>query len=407
MIKLFSDIQDIKVSEKSLYKIIYQHGPITKSGIIEYLPSSLTTISRFIDSLEKTGMIRATNQETAGGRNPVEYSINPTACYAFGAYVAADVYGIGLCDIAGNVIEKTSHLFQKQTTPSDVAGFLAQFIRETTDRHQFDQERIIGIGIGVEGPILKEKGIIYHPYHLTEPGWELVPIKDLLEMKTGLRTWLGTIVELALLRELMYGSRKNCQSAAYFRIDKGIGGAFYSRGVSHIGKDDLVCQVGHMVIDVQGQPCICGRQGCLETYASIDAIVAGMQTIRPELSELDIVEKPADMEHIWEQAPQLQAIEALQYADDADVQQFFDTLTRAFVTAIVNFLYIAKPEILFLTGRTFTHLPTVVDRVVESIKQEYERYFARELHVIQSELQDDVLIQGSSFPVFNNYIQYP
>ena len=406
MIKLFSEIQDVKVSEKSIYKIIYQYGPITKNGILNHFQSSLTTISRFIDNLEKNGLIQIDNKATAGGRNPIEYAINPDAYYSFGAYISADVYGIGLCDIAGNIVDKTNCLFHKKTTPAEVADFFAQFVSHVVTNYNLDTEKILGIGVSVEGPILKEKGILYHPYHLTGPGWELVPIKDLIEMKTGYTTRLDCIVETALLSELVFGPHKGCPSAAYLRIDKGIGCAIYLNGALGIGSEDFAYSLGHSVIDFKGKPCFCGRRGCLETYGSMDAIVAGIHTIKPEIHDQTVADEPCGGDKIWECSPILRSVETYQSSDDPQLKVYFDELVEAFAIAISNFLYFTRPHTVFLTGRTVQQLPFVFERVIERIQQEYHRNPVEESQLIRSDLNDELIIKGSSFLVFNNYLQY-
>jgi predicted NBD/HSP70 family sugar kinase len=405
VLRLFSEIPDVKVSEKSIYKIIYQYGPITKNGILTHLHSSLTTISRFIDSLEKNDLIRIHNQETAGGRNPVEYVINPTACYAFGAYISADVYGIGLCDIAGNIVEKTSFLFQEPLTPSEIADVWAQFVTRVIAEQQVDPEKIAGIGVSVEGPILKEKGIIYHSYHLSGPGWDLVPIKDLVEMKTGYPTWVDCIVETALLSELVYGPHTGCSSAAYLRIDKGIGCAIYLNGVLGIGREDFAYSLGHSVIDFKGRPCFCGRRGCLETYGSMDAIVADIKAIKPEI-DVAAAETTLSESEVWDYSPILRPVEACQFSHDPPLQHYFEELVEVFAVAISNFLYFTRPRVLFLTGRTVNQLSGVFEQVIERIQQEYHRNPAEELQFADSELNDTLVIKGSSFVVFNNYLQF-
>lgn len=403
MIQLFSEVPDVKVTERLIYKIIHQHGPLTKNTMLQHVPSSLPTVSRLVDSLEKKGLIQINNKETAGGRNAAEYVINPAAGYAFGAYICSEAYGIGICDIAGNIHEKTARLFQKTTMPSDVVEFFAEFINRMSPQYQDETQSISGIGVAGIGPILKPKGMIYYPHHLSLPGWETVPIKDLIEMKTKYPTWLDSLTEVALLGELVYGPHKEYTNAAYLWLDRGIGSAIYSKGVLGIGSEDFSSSVGHTVIDFQGKLCVCGKRGCLETYASMDAIVEAIQSFKPELSQIDTT--PCE-ESIWHCSPKLQAIAQYQESDDPRLQMYFETLTRALTAAISNFLYLSRPTTLFLAGRTVQHFPALIAQVLERLRQEYDRNFAKDLQVTPSKLTDELLIQGASFLVFNNYIHY-
>ena len=403
MIRLLSETPDVKVTERLIYKIIHQHGPLTKNDLLQHVPSSLPTVARLVDSLEKNGLIQVGNKETARGRNAAEYVINPTAGYAFGTYIGSDAYGIGICDLSGHIHEKTMRLFQKNTTASEVVDFFASFASRTIERRHIDDEHIAGVGVAGLGPILKQKGMIYHPHHLSLPGWETVPIKDLIEVQTSYPTWIDSITEVALLGELVYGPYKEYTNAAYLWLDRGIGSAIYSKGVLGVGHEDFSSSVGHTVIDFQGKPCVCGKRGCLETYASIDAIVAAMQALKPEIGQHTA--KPCE-DNIWRCSPELEAIAQYQHSDDPQVNAYFEIIMQALTAAFSNFLHLSRPTTLFLAGRTVRYFPKLISQVLELLQQESELRLVKNLQCITSELSDDLLIQGASFLVFNNYIQY-
>ena len=312
---------------------------------------------------------------------------------------------MGLCDIAGNILEKISLPLDETIKPSEVADVWAQFARRVIAEQGVDTEKIAGIGVSVEGPILKQKGIIYHPYHLSGSGWDLVPIKDLIEMKTGYTTWLDCIVEAALLSELVYGPHKGCPSAAYLRIDKGIGCAIYLNGAPGIGREDFAYSLGHSVIDFKGKPCFCGRRGCLETYGSMDAIVAGIKAIISEI-DLSAADATGDEDEIWESSAILRPVESCQFSDDPRLKHYFEELAEVFAAAISNFLYFTRPRLLFLTGRTVKQLSGVFEKVIERIQQEYRRNPAEDLQIVESDLNDSLVIKGSSFVAFNKYLQF-
>jgi predicted NBD/HSP70 family sugar kinase len=308
--------------------------------------------------------------------------------------------------MSGNIIEKTAHLFDETTTPAEVAEFFNQFIDRIFSQYQLDPEKVPGIGVSVEGPILREKGIIYHPYHLPKPGWDMVPFRDLLELKTGHAVWLDCIVESALMGELVYGQHKGCTRAAYLRIDKGIGCAVYSHGAFGAGNEDFGNSLGHSVIDFQGSPCVCGRKGCLETYASMDSIVAGLQRIKPDIEIHMENAEYTDERQVWEYASLLQPIEPYQSSVEPEILHYFEKLAEVFAAAILNFLYFTRPRVLFLAGRTVKQLPAMFENVIGQIQRHYDQNFMQNIQVVQSELDDVQIIKGASFLVINNYIEY-
>lgn len=406
MLRFFSDIQDLKIIEKLLYKLVHQYGPVTKNDVLTHVGSSLTTVSRIIDSLTQKGFIQIENKEVAGGRTPSKYVVTPDACYSFGAYIGREICGIGLCDIAGNILEKTETFLEKTTTPVEVAEFFAQFIQTALSKYPIVKEKIPGLGVAVAGPILKDKGMMYYPHYMVPNGWDIVSIRDLLEMKTGYSVWIDTLTEILLLNELVYGQHKGCPNLAYFWIDQGVGGAFYSNGTFGMRNQDMSSSVGHMVIDFKGnRPCMCGRNGCLQTYLSVEAILSGIRAIKPK-REISVDQAEYTPEQWWDFRPELRSVEHYQYSQEPELQRFFQEISEAFSVATFNFLHLTRPEILFWGGRIAKQLPSVFEPALEKIQTEYARRFEQELRCVQSHVTGDMLIAGAGFLVFDNYIQY-
>ena len=249
MLREFSEkTKEIKISEKAVYRIIYQYGPVTKTEIANQLDSSLTTVSRFIDTLSDKKLISEINKKEISGRKAFKYIIDPNSGFAFGAFITSDLYGISICSIGGEIIDSVEFPLTQDVKPHDVADTFASYINETSQKYIDNKNSIMGCGIAAMGPIIKSKGIIFHPYHFKSPDWNFVSIKDLIEFKTGVDTWVDNITQTALLSEIIYGNYKDLSSAAYISMDRGIGCAIYSQGILGLGSGDTnISNIGHKI----------------------------------------------------------------------------------------------------------------------------------------------------------------
>ncbi len=138
----------------------------------------------------------------------------------------------------------------------------------------------------------------------------------------------------------------------------------------------------------------------------MDSIVNGLCLIRPELKGRMELTREMNEEEVWEYSPLLRLIKPFQDSDEYDVACYFEKLIEVFSSAILNFLYFTRPQLLFLAGRTVQQLPSVFNAVVENIRQKYDLNFMKNIQCIRSQLDDTLVIQGASFLVINNYIEY-
>ncbi|MEW6178997.1 MAG: ROK family protein [Chloroflexota bacterium] len=143
---------------------------------------------------------------------------------------------------------------------------------------------VSGIGIGVPGVLDLEKGeTIFLP---NLPGtWPHVPLRDVLQERTGLPVALLNDVRSITFGEWRFGAGQGVDTVAVLAIGTGIGGGLVINGQLHLGIGGTAGELGHMVIDFNGPRCGCGNYGCLEAFASGPAIAAmGMKAVAQGLT---------------------------------------------------------------------------------------------------------------------------
>lgn len=126
------------------------------------------------------------------------------------------------------------------------------------------------IGVGVPGISNSEMGILFSSPHL--PGWQDVPLRDIIEERLGQRTFLANDANAGALGELYFGAAQGVSNFIYVTISTGIGGGIVIGGKLYSGVAGVAGEVGHMTIDDSGPTCDCGNKGCWETLASGTAL---------------------------------------------------------------------------------------------------------------------------------------
>lgn len=126
------------------------------------------------------------------------------------------------------------------------------------------RQDVTAVGAGVAG--LVSNGVVRFSPNL--PGALELPVAALLSEAVGLPVALENDATAALAGEHACGAAHGADDVALVALGTGIGGAFVLGGSLYRGAGGFAGEIGHMVVDVGGVPCPCGRRGCWERYAS-------------------------------------------------------------------------------------------------------------------------------------------
>ncbi|TDD19169.1 ROK family protein [Nonomuraea diastatica] len=128
----------------------------------------------------------------------------------------------------------------------------------------------LATGVAVPGLVDEKAGVASRAANL---GWRDAPISAMLGERLGIPVALGHDVRAGGLAENVYGAGAHARNFLFLAIGTGIAGAMILEGRPYGGACGHAGEAGHIPVRPDGEPCVCGRRGCLETYASAASIV--------------------------------------------------------------------------------------------------------------------------------------
>jgi glucokinase len=144
-----------------------------------------------------------------------------------------------------------------------------------------------GVGLGVAGLVDADRSRVYFAPNLR---WSQVPVRALLEASTGLPVVVENDGNVAAWGEFRFGAGKGVKDLTLVTVGTGIGGGIVINGALFRGAHGVAGEIGHINAVPDGRPCGCGRNGCLEQYASGNALVREARLLaaerRPEANAL-------------------------------------------------------------------------------------------------------------------------
>ncbi len=154
--------------------------------------------------------------------------------------------------------------------PMPVINRLFSAIDHLLGHNNMELSEVDSISIAAAGAIDSDKGVITLSPNL--PGWRNIPLRDLVQKKYRINTFLVNDASAAALGEHYFGAGRGISNQILLTVGTGIGGGIIINGELYRGYCGSAGEIGHMTIDANGPKCACGNVGCLEMLASGTAI---------------------------------------------------------------------------------------------------------------------------------------
>jgi glucokinase len=147
--------------------------------------------------------------------------------------------------------------------PPDVAAEMEAALRDAAKAAEIDPSALAGVGVGSPGTI--DRGNVTSARNL--PGWNgTFPLAATLEDALGCVVKVGNDVQVATDAEFKLGAGRLYSSLLGVFWGTGVGGGLILDGKPWTGRG-AAGEIGHVVVEIDGARCTCGRRGCMEAYA--------------------------------------------------------------------------------------------------------------------------------------------
>jgi glucokinase-like ROK family protein len=259
-------------AEAEILRALRKQGRISRSEVSQVTGWSKAKASQEIRSLVDRGLLIEVGEGASqGGRRPQLLRVNPHLGYIVGIDIGATSLELALADVTGQIVQTCSDTADVRNRPQDVLGRCIELVSQMCDAQSVPTHEILGIGIGVPGPVDFARGLLVAPPLMM--GWENFPIRSFFnEAFPSAFVVVDNDVNIMALGEQRAGDGAGIDHFIYVKIGTGIGAGIISNGKIHRGSDGCAGDIGHICVDKQGPVCRCGNRGCLEAMAAGPAI---------------------------------------------------------------------------------------------------------------------------------------
>lgn len=294
-----------------------------------------------------------------------------------GIDVGGSHIGLGIVDTNGNLIlkEEKDYVLHEKDMSNIVINTIKELVRQVLEEKKIRIQEIESIGIALPGTI--SNGVVIKAENL---GIQNLKIVEELKKDFNIPIYLENDAKCAAIAEKKYGSLKQYDDALFLIIGTGVGGAAFLRGELLKPKRYSGFEVGHMVIQKDGEGCNCGRKGCFEAYASMKRL---KQKIKQEFN-LESIDGKLIKEFM------------LKNKNDEKLNNILDTYTEYLSIGIANLINIIEPEAISIGGSFAHYKEILLNRLENKLLEKNELYNKENLpKIVLAELKNDAGIIGA------------
>ncbi|MDM0033037.1 ROK family protein [Variovorax sp. J22P271] len=242
----------------------------SRHGMAEQLGFSKSKANALIAGLVEQGLLaEAGLQRSSGGRRPENLQLHAGLGVVVGIDIGATSVDVAVLGPDLAVLAHHGEPADVREGPGVVLARVRVLVRELLSRAGFEPRHVIGIGIGVPGPVNFEIGQLVNPPLM--PAWDSFSIRDYLREEYAAPVFVDNDVNLMALGEL-WRLRRSLTNFLVIKVGTGIGCGIVCHGEVYRGAAGSAGDVGHICVDQEGPRCHCGNLGCVEVMAAGPAI---------------------------------------------------------------------------------------------------------------------------------------
>lgn len=295
----------------------------------------------------------------------------------------------GIVDENYKVITKAKVKTNSNRPAEEIVDDMAKVCLEACDNAGISIKDIAACGVGSPGAINPIDGVVVTANNL---GFKNLPLAQMLKERTGVDFYIENDANAAAYGEFLAGSGKGTKNCVAVTLGTGVGGGIIIDGKLFSGSNYAGGELGHTVINVDGEACTCGRKGCWETYASATALIRQTKAAM-EKNKDSVMWKLADgsLDNVNGRI----AFDGMRQGDKA-AKEVVDTYIKYVAVGVANIINVFQPETVCIGGGISGEKETLVAPIREFVEKEVYTAMGKPCNIVVAGLGNDAGIIGAA-----------
>lgn len=285
---------------------------------------------------------------------------------------------VALLDLDNKIRDKKILSTRSFSKKESLISAIIDSINRILIYNKLNKTHILGIGLGLPGPINVKQGIVHFLPNI--PGWKEVNLKDILEQRLKLPVFMDNDAKLMSLAESKIGAAKGFKNVVCLTLGTGVGGGIIIDRALYRGSTFASGEIGHIPINEIGPRCNCGGIACLEAYIGNNRILKEAR----QLFGRDI---------------SLEELSSLAKKRHKKALRLWSKVARHLGIGLVGIVNLLNPDAIVIGGGVAGAGSILFDKVRETIRRQAMAVQAKHVKVIKAKLGNDAGLIGAAILV--------
>jgi predicted NBD/HSP70 family sugar kinase len=270
------------INQFNILNTIRKAGAISRVEIAQITGQSRASVTNITADLIGQGLIyeKAMKDSVQRGRRRVLLTLNPEAAYVAGVKLSELRISCAVTDMQADVKSAVNLPVRTGKRPVEfLADLIEEGIRHCVSDARLRLSKIAGIGLGLPGFIDSQKRICHWtPLYQSADAH----LHDMIQQRLNIPTYIENDANALTMAHQWFGEGRSVENFIVVTLEDGVGMGIVVNGQMYRGAGGCGGEFGHTVVVPGGAACRCGKQGCVEAYASDFSILAAARRAHAE-----------------------------------------------------------------------------------------------------------------------------
>jgi N-acetylglucosamine repressor len=359
--------------------MISRLGPMGRVDLASHLRLTRAAMTQITNELISEGILYEVGEEklegrkVPRGRKKILLDINENNRFSFGVVLDRFKVNIGLANLYGQTLARKMIPLKTQNL-TDIIELIVLQIKEILSENYLDLDLILGIGACVS-----DNAVVLFPCENKRECLE--EFRRLLEERAGVPVIAEGTTEGLAVAETVFrrGTGRKTDDLVLIRYGYDLDAAIMTRGQIYQGPRNAGGRLAHLVVDVNGDECSCGKRGCCMTRLSVPEIMQKMRRLYSrEQTPLLFEETQGNRESVdfgvdhWRELAQKEPV----------YQALLQEAVRYLAAVLNNILVLLNPDQIVLFGFMFEKvldLPQLLETMNPDCPEALERVVVKSM----------------------------
>ncbi len=311
--------------------------------------------------------------------------------YRIGVDLGGTNIAVGLVDENYNILKKASVPTNASRGAEAIVADISALCLRLCEENGISVADVDAIGIAAPGAANYTDGYVEYANNLP---FEHVPICEMVSKGTGVKeVHVENDANAAAWGEAVAGAAKGADKSIMITLGTGVGGGIVMDGKVYSGFNYAGAELGHIVIEHNGKPCSCGRNGCWEAYSSATALIRMTKEKLEECAEKGETTVMTELVEKKGKVTGRTAFDAMRMDDKAG-KEVVDMYLRYLACGISNIISIFQPRIITIGGGISGEGQSLID-ALEPLVRADQKDCVTDIRI--AKLGNDAGIIGAAF----------